>query len=306
MNWKLKAAIRKTILACPGGAQLYRFLTYRVIGTQHGMAGKWFRVIPNHVRVLQEKFGDGARKAPLWCYDSGATPAAAFAAALASDEPCLLTDRHNRLADTYLETSRKIFADKGPELATLSKAPEGRFAEVCQKLASCHSSLEAIKTLGMTYAKDHESALSPEWKSRIGLIFSAGTLEHYTPEEVDRELARMYEALRPGGVLSHVIDHRDHRWHADKSISPLLHLTLSRDEYTRQFGNALDYHNRWMQSDWVRAMERHGFIVEPRTRHAYTPDLVPLDRSKLADEFRNLPENDFQVIVTHFVAVKPL
>lgn len=306
MNWKLKAAIRNTILASPGGAQLYRYLTYRVLGTQHGMAGKWFRVIPNHVRVLQEKFGADARHAPLWCYDSGATPAAAFAAALVCDEPCLLTDRHNRLADTYLDTSRKILAEKGPELAELSHAPTSHFEKISNTLASCHSSLDAVRALGMTYSKDHDTACSPDWKGRIGLIFSAGTLEHYTPEQVDHELARMFQALRPGGVLSHVIDHRDHRWHADKSISPLLHLTLSPEEYTRKFDNALDYHNRWMQSDWVRAMERHGFTVEPRTRHAYTPDMVPLDRSRLAEEFRHLPNRDFEVIVTHFVATKPL
>lgn len=304
MNWKLKAAIRKAVLASPGGADLYRYLTYRVLGTQHGMAYKWFRVFPNHVGVLHEKFGDKARRAPLWCYDSGATPAAAFAAALVSDEACLLTDRYNRLADKYLETSRRVLAEKGPELAALARAPEGRFEELRDKLASCASSLGAIRALGMGYSSDHAAATSPEWKGRIGLIFSAGTLEHYRPDQVDRELARMHQALRPGGVLSHVIDHRDHRWHADKSISPLLHLTLPRDEYARRFDNPLDYHNRWMQSDWVRAMERHGFDVEARVRHAYTPDLVQLDRSRLAEEFRNLPERDFEVIVTHFVAVK--
>jgi len=304
MNWKFKAAIRKTILASPGGAELYRFLTYRILGTQHGMAGKWFRVFPNHVKVLQEKFGSDARYAPLWCYDSGATPAAAFAAALVCDEPCLFTDRHNRLADTYLETSRAVLADKGPELALLARAAQERFEEVQNKVATCTSSLEAIRALGMTYSKDHATSTSAEWKGRVGLIFSAGTFEHYRPEQVDRELERMHQALRPGGVMSHVIDHRDHRWHADKSISPLLHLTLSQDEYTRRFDNPLDYHNRWMQSDWIRAMERHGFEVEPRVRHAYTPDLVPLDRSKLAEKYRDLPARDFEVIVTHFVAVK--
>lgn len=304
MNWKLKSAIRKAVLASPGGADLYRYLTYRVLGTQHGMAGKWFRVFPNHIKVLQEKFGEDARHAPLWCYDSGATPAAAFAAALACDKPCLLTDRHNRLADTYLETSRRILAEKGREIAALSHAPDGRFEEVRVMLASCKGSLEAIRALGMSYSKDHAAATSPEWKGRIGLIFSAGTFEHYRPDQVESELARMHAALRPGGVLSHVIDHRDHRWHADKSISPLLHLTLSKDEYARKFDNPLDYHNRWLQSDWIRAMERHGFEVEPRVRHAYTPDLVPLDRGKLAEEFRDHPDRDIEVIVTHFVAVK--
>lgn len=304
MNWKLKAAIRKTILASPGGAGLYRYLTTKVLGTQHGMAAKWFRVFPAHVRVLQEKFGNDARRVPLWCFESGATPGSGFAAALVSDEPGLLTDRWDRLADRYLESSRAVLREKGVELARLAQAPGGRFDEILAAVSACRTSCQALAACGMNYSGSHQVAVSDRWRGRIGLVYSAGSFEHYTPEQVDQELLRMRQALRPGGVLSHVVDHRDHRWHADKTITPWLHLTLTSGEYARRFNNPLDYHNRWMKSDWLRAFERHGFSVEAKTVIAPTPDLVPLDRNQLAAEFRAVPEEDFESLVTHFVAVK--
>jgi hypothetical protein len=304
MNWKLKSAIRHSILAMPGGAGLYRYLTTRVIGTQHGMAAKWFRVFPAHVKVLQEKFGDDARNVPLWCFDSGATPAAGFASALVSDEPGILTDRWNRLADLYVETGRKILEEKGSVLASLSKAPEGRFEEVCRAVVSHKRAKEALAAVRMTYSGGHNIAGSDLWSGRVGLVYSAGTFEHYTPEQVDQELARMRDALRPGGVLSHVMDHRDHRWHADKTISPWLHLTLDADTYARDFSNPLDYHNRWLKSQWIEALARHGFEVEARTVIPMTSDLVPLARDKFAPEFKHLSDDDLASLVTHFVAVK--
>lgn len=304
MNWKIKAAVRRTLLAMPQGAALYRYLTSRVLGTQHGMAAKWFRVFPAHVRVLHDKFGDGARDVPLWCFDSGTTAAAGFAAAIASDAEGLLTDRWGRLTDTYLETSREILRGQGAELAKISSAPEDRFARVCDSVAGCTVSTEALRSVGMTYAPRHDAACSAPWHGRIGLVFSAGTFEHYTPAQVDEELVRMREALRPGGVLSHVVDHRDHRWHADKTIAPLMHLALDRADYEKRFSNPLDYHNRWMKSDWAACFSRHGFEVEARTVIAATPDLVSLPREKMAAEFRHLTEDDLTSLVTHFVAAK--
>lgn len=93
MNWKLKSLIRKSLTAAPGGHHLYRWLTSKVFGMQAGMATKWFRVIPNHVKVMQDHFGPQARDVSMWCFNCGATPAPAYAMAVATDRPGLLTDR---------------------------------------------------------------------------------------------------------------------------------------------------------------------------------------------------------------------
>ena len=67
MNWKLKSLIRRSITSTPGGHHLYRWLTSKVLGMQAGMATKWFRVIPNHVKVMQDHFGPDARDVSMWC-----------------------------------------------------------------------------------------------------------------------------------------------------------------------------------------------------------------------------------------------
>lgn len=301
MKHAIKSGLRSTLSALPGGVRLYRWLTASLFGTQAGMAAKWFRVFPAHVGVLQEVFGDGARDLALWCFDCGANPAAGYACAVGTDRPGLLTDRHDRLINRYVEVSRNLLREKGPALAELSKAPDGRVDELLGKSAAA-TAIASLEGVGMTYSKRHDLAAGPDWKGKIGCIFSAGTLEHYRPEELEKLIEVMRDSLMPGGVLSHVMDHRDHRWHADKTISPFLHYTMSDAEFLAKFGGPLDYHNRWLQSQWVAFFESHGFEVECRPVFRYTDDLVPIDRETLAEPFRSAPENDLDCLVTHYVA----
>lgn len=303
MNWYVKYLLRHTMIAFPGGEQAYRWMTAALLGSQAGMAYKWFRVFPAHLRVLQEVFGAEARKQRLWCFDSGATMAAGLVIAIASDVPGLLTDRRDRLSWRYTGISRRVLREKGEELARLCGAPDDRV----EKLRRLSTSLSPMKTLteaGISYASRHSVAQDAPWQQQIGCVFSAGTLEHYTPEELEKEVAGMARALCPGGVMSHVVDHRDHRWHADKTISPLAHLAIDEASYQRQFANPLDYHNRWLRSRYIELFTRHGFQVTCRDHVDYTAGLPPLPRDTIAEPFRRMPEDDLRHLVTHFIAVR--
>jgi len=303
MDWRVKGALRRCVLAMPRGERLYRWLTAEVIGTNAGMAYKWFRVFPTHIRILQEHFGDQARAQSMWCLDCGATMAAGLATALATDEPGLMTDRADRLSDRYCAVSRRALREKGPEVAALSGAPTGRLERLLE-VTSNAGAKEALSAMGVTYFGSHEVADADDWVGTVGCVFTAGALEHYRPEALELEVARMARALRSGGVMSHVVDHRDHRWHADKGLSPLAHLTLDQEAYLRRFDTPLDYHNRWLQSRYVELLSRHGFRVECHAVISYTPDLPPLPREVLAGSFRAASEEDLSTLVTHFVAVR--
>jgi hypothetical protein len=302
MNWKLKSLIRRGLTATPGGHHLYRWLTAKVFGMQAGMATKWFRVIPNHVKVMQDHFGATARETVMWCFNCGATPAPAYAMALATDRPGLLTDQDDRMTGHYLAVSRRLLAAQGPALAELAGAPADRLAELLEKIPAAGDERAAMAGIGMTYSAHHESVLQAPWCGTIGLMFSTGTMEHYSPQQLEEWIAMVGRALRPDGVLSHVMDHRDHRWHADKSLSPWLQYTLSEAQFRQVMGNTLDYHNRWLKGDWVRFFERHGWQVTCRTVIANTPDLIQTPRELLAPAYRDAPGGDFDSLVTHFVA----
>lgn len=301
MDWRLKRLIRHALLGLPAGAKLYRWLTYQVLGSMGRMPAKWFRVFPSRIDVLRRLFGDEARSQRLWCFDSGATMAAGLAMAMATDAPGLLTDRWNRLCDRYCETSRRVLREKGPELGRLSGAAEDRVEWLLAQTEN-KKAVPSLRAIGMTYAGDHSAADRPEWRGRVGCVFSGGALEHYTPEELEQEVARMATSLQPDGAMSHVVDHRDHRWHADKVIGPLAHLMLEDEEYDRRFGSPLEYHNRWLRSHYVELFSRHGFGVEFETLRTYEPDMPPLDRSQLASRFRDADEEDLASLVTHFIA----
>jgi hypothetical protein len=302
MNWKLKSLIRRSLTAAPGGHHLYRWLTAKVFGMQAGMATKWFRVIPNHVKVMQRYFGADARNVSMWCFNCGATPAPAYGMAVATDRPGLLTDQDDRMSGRYLGVSKRLLAEKGPELAELSGAPDDRVAALLKQVPVSGDGHAVMQGIGMTYSADHATALQAPWRGNIGLMFSTGTMEHFTPEQLDDWISMVKQAMRPDGVLSHVMDHRDHRWHADKSIAPLLQYTLSEDEFKKVMGNSLDYHNRWLRSDWVRFFESHGYTVETRTVIPNTPDLVQVDHDLLAPAYRHADETDLNSLVTHFMA----
>lgn len=303
MDWRMKAAIRRLLLALPGGAELYRGLTAGLLGTNAGMAYKWFRVFPAHLRVLQTHFGAQARAQRLWCFDCGATPAAGLVMALATDAPGLLTDRSKRLFDHYLPVARQVLREKGEELAQQSAAPPTRLATLLQATES-GSARQALKNIAMHYVAEHAAADTPAWQGTIGCVFSAGTLEHYSPDALEAEITRQARALAPGGVLSHVVDHRDHRWHADKRLSPHAHLQLDDAAYQRQFGNPLDFHNRWLRSQYMALFSRLGFQVTCHERINYTSDLPSYDRATFAPPFQDADLEDLRALVTHFVAVK--
>jgi len=303
MDWRLKRLLRQTARALPGGERLYRWLTVNVLGTQAGMAAKWFRVMPAHIKVLAEQFGDEARGQALWCLDSGASIAAGLANALISDQPGLLTDRLDRLTDRYNDAALSVARSAGGALAELSKAPGDRLGRVLAGAAS-GTARERLAALDMAYSADHALAASDAWRGRLGCIYSAGTLEHYRPAELEALVTTMAAALRLGGVLSHVVDHRDHRWHADKTVPPLAHLGLDDAAYEAAYGNALDYHNRWLRSDWTALFERHGLTVTSRTVIGYEADLPPLDRASLQPAWRERGDEDLGSVVTHFVAVR--
>lgn len=303
MNWHVKYLLRHSLLALPGGEQAYRWLTATLLGTNAGMAYKWFRVLPSHVKVLQQHYGAAAREQRLWCFDSGATMAAGLAFALLSDEPCLLTDRLNRLQARYHRVARRVLQEQGAELARLASAPPHRVATIYSATAILPTE-KALAAIGICYAATHTVAQNPTWQHNIGGIISAGTLEHYTPLELEEQVAGMYVALKAGGVMSHVVDHRDHRWHADKRLSPLSHLYLDEESYQRRFANPLDYHNRWLRSQYITLFTRHGFSVTCRDNIENTANLIPLSHEKLAAPFMQTSEDDLRHLVTHFIAVR--
>jgi len=78
------------------------------------------------------------------------------------------------------------------------------------------------------------------WKDgRYDLIFSNAVLEHVTePQMIFTELFRL---LKPGGVMHHQIDFKDHRWYSDKEKYPMMGRADSPHGWSDPLTNGLRY-----------------------------------------------------------------
>jgi hypothetical protein len=122
---------------------------------------------------------------------------------------------------------------------------------------------------------------------------------------------------RPGGIGSHVFDHRDHLYHADHELPFLSHLALPELAYRALLGGPLTYHNRLAPAAVCRMFEEVGFerialrrLVLPERR--YRDEGEPMNgaraglpRRLLAPAWREISEDDLRTAAAHYVFVAP-
>ncbi len=89
---------------------------------------------------------------------------------------------------------------------------------------------------------------------------STNTLEHIPEESIVSIFRELKRIIRPGGLISAVIDYSDHYAHTDRNISYLNFLTFSAAEFARH-NHSVHYQNRLRHSDYERIFTNLGFEV---------------------------------------------
>ena len=178
------------------------------------------------------------------------------------------------------------------------------------------SAAEVNERMGATLHESVAPDAIPIGDRSIDLAHSGGTLEHLRPEELRAFLAECLRVLRPGGVASHILDHRDHLHHADRSLPFLAHLALPEALYRPLRGHALGHHARLSPTEVAAVFESLGFerialrrLAYPGRR--YVDDEVArlaepgLPRWLLAPRFRDLGALDLRTAACHYLYRRP-
>lgn len=149
------------------------------------------------------------------------------------------------------------------------------------------SAIEWIDLLDAEYLK---GGAMPS--SKCDIIHSGGVLEHYTLENLKAFIATTAEILNPGGISSHIFDHRDHLYHADKESHFLQHLRFSEASYRFLFGHKLCFHNR-LSSGEIEALFTEAGLEKLAIRRHILPDAryVDSDEEAIAKGLLGLPGN---------------
>jgi SAM-dependent methyltransferase len=131
----------------------------------------------------------------------------------------------------------------------------------------------------------------------VDLVISKSALEHVPWRQVEPQLGDLYRVLRPGGVMVHIIDLRDHfHMKGDHGVSGdwLEALRYPQKLYDAMFSNRSTNINRLRASEWLDAFADAGFETEYEEREVFPlPD--DFDPSQLQARWRGLERSELEV-----------
>jgi SAM-dependent methyltransferase len=295
----------------PMGPRLYRTLTRKAMGTQAGHVDKLSRVWPGYAKVWRERCGIDLCGKRLWIHEGGWTVFPFLLGHMVTGEGPVVTNEDGPPLDRYtrraLEAACEI--DLGPG-ADASLARE----LLAEGVESARTVIARTKGTLIEHASPHQVSIE---SASIDLAHSGGTLEHYRPEALRELLKEMARILKPGGIASHIFDHRDHLYHADKRYPFLNHLRYGPLGYRMRFGHRLLYHNRLLPAEVEALFREAGFepiatrrLILPALRYVEDGDpvddgLVGLERERLHPRFAAATDADLRTAAAHYLFRKP-
>jgi SAM-dependent methyltransferase len=282
------------------------------MGTQATHVDKLCRVWPDYAEVWRSRCGLELEGRDIWVHEGGWTPCAPLLCYLLTGKGGVLTNTEGRVLDRYLAKAvNGVLAAKLP----WDRIPLSR-RERIEPLRWYDHADEAIAAVQGTALRVQIPGALPLESASMDLCHSGGALEHYRPERLDAFLSECYRILRPGGIASHVFDHRDHLHHADRRLPFLAHLALPQPLYTLFCGHPLGYHNRLLPAEVQARFEAAGFeriavrrLIYPDRRYVEEDDALAgapgLPRALLARKFRAVSETDLRTAAAHYLYRKP-
>ncbi len=119
----------------------------------------------------------------------------------------------------------------------------------------------------------------------IDFILSNATMEHIPEEHLPDIMKESYRILKPGGIMSNVIDYRDHWSFFDNSISVYNYLQYSDKEW-KKLNPSIMYQNRMRHPDYIKIIKGAGFeILEEKPDYPVNIELEHLNKVKLTDHY---------------------
>jgi SAM-dependent methyltransferase len=249
------ASLLFSVAHVPGGRRAYHAVTRGLFRSQERVVRKLARVWPGYVGVWRERCGLELDGRVAWVHEPGATPFAPLAAYLLTGRGALVSTTGDALTDVCVASAVRgvlgaAFAAGGDEGARR----RGTIAALERANAA-----EVLRATGGRAVTTGDPGAVPFADGAADLCHSGGALEHYTEDRLRVFLRESFRVLRPGGVSSHVYDHRDHLRHVDPHWPFLAHMAMPDGVHRALFGHELLFHNRLAPLDVLALFAEAGF-----------------------------------------------
>ncbi len=219
---------------------------------------------------------------------------------LAGCSHVVMTDVHRLLQPPSIDAAVNFLRQRRDAIIqSLPVTPE-RFDAILG--VDLKGSLEQrLAALGLSYHMAHKGwgGLEP-----VDLIFSHTCLEHIEPALLASIFRDARAILRPGGVMSHGIDHSDHRANRDPNLSRIDFLRYSDRVWKLLCIDPQDYCSRLRHSDYVAMFAACGFDILRQELGAWDDIVEEAGAMQLAGRFQDMDPRDLATLWTHFI-VRP-
>jgi len=249
------ASLLFAVAHLPAGPRAYHAVTRGLLRSQRRVVRKLQRVWPGYARIWRERCGLDLEGRTIWIHEPGWVPFAPLASYLLSGHGGVLTSTAEPPSGRYVRMTVRAVLDAQLEGDPAARA--ARRARVADLAAG--GVVDLLRATRAELATGVDPSALPLAGASADLCHSGGVLEHYTPEVLRAFLRESFRILRPGGVASHVYDHRDHLRHVDPRWPFLLHMALPDAVYRAAFGHPLLFHNRLAPAQVMSLFEAAGF-----------------------------------------------
>jgi SAM-dependent methyltransferase len=121
----------------------------------------------------------------------------------------------------------------------------------------------------------------------FALATSTATFEHIPEQDLYFILNETYRILKQGGILSLIIDYRDHWSYFDNSISIYNFLTYS-DRAWKKYNPSLHYQNRLRHKDYLNIISKTNFkIMEDIAELPSKEEIKILEKLAINNKFKD-------------------
>ena len=299
-RWRLKQLWMRPFTWSKIGEDTYEWLTAAALGTQAGMSRKWCYWFREHL-VLSRRFARiSVSSARIWLFQPGWSLAPVVMSRMATGRGPLITEDRGRLARRYVRSALTQAAEAAPAVFRSAGGGEAD-PGLLERLRDRGSPQEILRICEAEYRVCDIAGLEDLPSASADLCISMGRLEHYAEDDLLRLLSEQRRILRPGGVASHIVDHRDHFLHYDRGIHCFHHLTYSDEDWATIARGRKLFRNRLLESDYTELFERSGFRVLGCVHRLHQDDASGVDPQTLWGRYREMAAGDLTAAVSHFV-----
>ncbi len=284
MNWKIKALLMDIFSCVPFGAQLHYAMQRHItksLPSSDAMFAKIVAQAKRHVEAFERNHRGKIEEASFYEFGAGwelGIPLSFYC--LGVQRQTLIDIRSNLrvdLVNATIDTLRRTGENLGLR----------RFPERCLPTGNRLAGIRALREwYGIQYVAPCDARNSSLPEGSFDFISSSSTMEHIPAPDIPPVLKECRRLLKEDGVMSFLIDYKDHYSYCDEAIGPFNFLRYS-DNRWKLYSPSLYYQNRMRHRDYGEMFSREKIgVLEEEVIEPSEPELQLLRALVLDPTFR--------------------